>query len=167
MKFLGTRINIGFFLVIFIFLALVYFRWLLPFPHVANDLHVTFPESLLAQVSIPFTWGGEGAVGMGEFGVFGIWNWPIKVLFGLIGYLGVSHNALNQYFALGLGIVFCVWGIRLILKEYRVANSASFLAALFYLTNTYILLLIDGGQLAIALAYFFFPNNLFCFEERC
>ena len=99
MKFLGTRINTGFFLVISIFLALVYFRWLLPFPHVANDLHVTFPESLLAQASIPFTWGSEGAVGMGEFSVFSSWNWPIRILFGFLGYLGVSHNALAAYFS--------------------------------------------------------------------
>lgn len=155
----------GLFLLGIIFLLLVYFRWFLPFPHVASDLHVTFREELLGQMSPPSTWGSEGAVGLGEFSVFSIWNWPVEFIFGLFGNLGLSHNILNQYFALGLGIVVAAWGMRFILKEYKLGYASSTVAILFYLINTYILLLIDGGQLAIALAYFFFPLSYFTLKK--
>lgn len=143
---------LGFLVVVF-----VYWRWFLPFPHVASDLHVTFQEELEAQVSLPYVWGGSGAVGMGEPAALGIWNWPVEIVTGLLGRIGFAHNTINQYFALALFLVVGYWGVDSLLKTYNIRPIARFLASLFYLSNSYIILLIDGGQLSIGLAYMWFP----------
>lgn len=136
---------------------LVYWRWFLPFPHVANDLHVSYTRELESHLNIPFVWNGEGAVGMGESSVFSVWNWPVEALFGLLGNLGLSHNVLNQYLALGLGLLVGGYSVYLVSRYFKLGNFGRIISVVFYLVNTYVLLLVDGGQLSIALAYFWFP----------
>lgn len=152
-----------FFALLILTIFIVYWRVFLPHLHVANDLHATYQDELKAQLTLPYLWSNEGAVGLGEFSAFGIWNWPIEVLFGLFGIFGFSHSFLNQYFALGFGFIAAIVGINLILTDLRLSAFSRFCATLIFLLNSYLLLLVDGGQLTIALAYLYFPITYYFF----
>jgi hypothetical protein len=144
------------FLLIF-FLVLIYWRWFLPFSHVGNDLHITFSENLLEQFNVPYTWGARGAVGLGEYAAPILWFWPVDAIFGFLGNLGFSHNFLNQVFGVGAILFLGVIGTTRLLDYLKITKKGKWLGTLFYLINTYFLILIDGGQLAIALAYAWMP----------
>ena len=137
----------------------------MPWPHVANDLHVTFLENVREQFNIPFAWGSQGTTGLGEYSVSFLWSWPVHLIFGLFSFLGVSHNLLNQVLALAPILLLGIWGMGRLLSYFGVKSWGRWVATLFYLINTYILLVIDGGQLSIGLAYAFFPISFLAVEK--
>ncbi|MDP3733266.1 MAG: hypothetical protein Q8Q91_01875, partial [Candidatus Daviesbacteria bacterium] len=50
-------------------------------------------------------------------------------------------------------------------ENLKLSNPAKLVAAIFYSANTYVLLLADGGQLSIALAFAFFPLSFLAWEK--
>jgi hypothetical protein len=142
---------------VFVLLLIVFWQWLLPGPRVANDLPLVSHESLLNQFDIPRAWQDRGAEGLGEYTVFTLWSWPVTFLSGLLAKLGTSFALQERLLLLFPTIFLGTFGIYKILSDYKLSRPAIFTAAILYLTNTYVVLLIDGGQLSVALTYAFFP----------
>ena len=145
------------YILLVILLVLTFWKFFIPGPKVANDFPYIFSDSLKESFQLPSTWISKGGEGMGEPGVLTMWSWPIDFLYGLGGKIGISFEILEKFLGALLVIVLGVLSIQKLLNKFGVKGEAAFVASLFYLTSSYMILLIDGGQLQIAIAYSFFP----------
>ncbi len=145
------------FWVVTIVISLVFFRWFIPIEHVANDLHVTSKEESAAYFGLPSTWSDQGSNGLGQYSVGLMWNWPEGVFFSALDYLGIPRGL--SVFVIGvLGtIVVGIVGLNLLFDQLQISKTGKAVGIIFYLLNTYFLLLIDGGQLNLGLAYGLLP----------
>lgn len=135
----------------------IFWNWWLPGPRVATDVSRISQPLIKSFMDFPRTWSVTGTEGLGEYTVFTLWSWPFSFLNGLFGNLGLSFEILKRILIIVPFLIVGVWGIKKLCGHMGLSQMATFISVLFYLTNTYILLLIDGGQLTIALAYVLFP----------
>lgn len=138
-------------------MVFVFWRFFLPGPHVATDLHHTFNQDLISQFSQPSTWGSAGAVGLGEYAVGVLWAWPIHLIFGLFGRFGFSHDFLMKIIGLPPILIMGTFSIYKLLEYLKVGKWGRLIGILVYLLNSYFILLIDGGQIGLALSYSLLP----------
>jgi hypothetical protein len=142
-------------------LLFVYWFWWLPGVRVANDYPLVQTSTLLNYLDLPRLWNELGSVGLGEFGSFVLWSYPISLFSGILAHLHIGFS-LQERIVFVIPILFLgILGIKLLLKKYELSKTAVFISTLFYLTTTYLLLLIDGGQLSIALVYSLFPLTVY------
>ncbi len=126
-------------------------------PRAANDFPFGYRDYVKDGFNLPQAWSTRGN-GFGEPSISVLWGWPLDFLYGLGAKAGIDFSILFRLlgivpiFALGL------WGIRRLLKHYEINPIGIFVGSLFFLLNTYLILLIDGGQISIALAYSWFPT---------
>lgn len=146
-----------------VLLVLVYMPVLLPTVKVANDLHYATTPDLLSNFSLPQTWGSGGAVGMGEYAVSVLWNWPINFFFSLWAKVGVPFQVTLSLFGFLAFLLIGFFSIVKLLGYYKIGKEGKTAGTLFFLLNTYILLLVDGGQLNLAVAYTLVPLNFYLF----
>lgn len=143
--------------VVLFFIFIFLLGWLKQANIVATDLHLTSREYLRLQVTLPSLWVADGVVGLGEYSLTTLWGWPLNVFFGLISWLGISQKWSLILFGLapvlGLGALAMV-------------RLSGWTAAAVYLVNTYILLLIDGGQISLALAYSLLPLCFYFYRQN-
>ncbi len=128
----------------------------MPGPRTANDFSFISNDWLNLQFDIPRAWNERGAEGLGEYGVFILWSYPINFIFGMLSYLGLNFQIWERvlvFLFILLGSV-SIWRF---LDVYSLSKESKFVGSLFYLVNTYPILLIDGGQISIVLAYGLFP----------
>lgn len=144
------------FLLIFI-LFLVYWKWFLPGSRVASDFPIISNATLKAYLDIPRVWSENGAEGLGEYSVFTLWSYPLNLISGVLSNIGLEFAILERIIFIIPILLFGSFGIWKLSEEINLSSFAKVVSTFFYLTNTYILLLIDGGQLSIALAYSFLP----------
>ena len=153
---------------ILLFIFLVYYKVLI-FPYrVANDLHFAFKGELLDKLTLPQTWSSWGAVGFGEYSTSVLWNWPVGIFFSTLAKIGINFNISLAIFGFGIAIFLSVFGISRLLGFYKISGTAKILAILLFTLNTYFILLIDGGQLNLAIAYSILPLAFYyylCSEE--
>ena len=123
---------------------------------VATDLHLASREYLQSLVSMPSLWKADGVVGLGEYAITTLWSWPMNVFFGVVSWLGISQKW--SFILFGLGPI-------LGLGTLAMVRLSGWAAAIVYLANTYILLLIDGGQISLALAYSLLPLCFYLFKQ--
>lgn len=124
---------------------------------VANDFPLIQISSLAEQFDLPRLWHERASEGLGEFGTFVLWSYPMTLLSGLLAKIGFDMSAqVGIVYAIPF-VVLGIVGIRRLLKKYNISENAVFVSSFFYLTTTYVLLLIDGGQLTIALNYALLP----------
>lgn len=158
------RGRLAFFLLVLI-LAGVYWQWFLPGPKVASDFSITYDDFLKSMVDFPRTWTEKGAEGLGEYTAFFGWSYPLSFISGIFGFLGLSFDILERVILLIPFLFLGTLGIWKLCESFKLSNLAKFIACLFYLTNTYIILLLDGGQLPIGLAYGLFPISFLAIEK--
>ena len=156
-----TKVTIFLFIVLFF----VFFRFFIPGPRVANDYPYTYSESLREGFALPSTWLTRVGEGMGEYSILTMWSWPIDLLYGFGAKLGLSFDILERLLGLVLIVLTGAFSINKLLKSYRITAWAASVSSLFYLTTTYLVLLIDGGQFGIALAYAFFPLSFLTIKK--
>ncbi len=101
-------------------------------------------------------WNERGAEGLGEYSVFTLWSYPVNFIFGILSFLGLNFQIWERILV-SLFILIGSLSIWKLLSFYSLSNRAKLIGSLFYLINTYPILLIDGGQISIALAYGLFP----------
>jgi len=110
-----------------------------------------FPEEIRELVLEPLAWTSRG----NNFGGVNkyVFVWPLMALYGLI-----SNNdlAIRILFYIP-SVVFSVLGALLLTKYLKLSKVTQFFTGAVYLLNTYFLLLVDGGQVGVALAYGLFP----------
>lgn len=151
--------------IILFLLFLIYFQWWLPHSRVATDFSKVSSNTLKSQMNIPQTWSIFGTEGLGEYAVFTLWSWPFSFLNGVLANLGFSFEVLERMLYIIPFLFIGNWSIKKICEHINLSRRAQFVSSLFYLTNTYILLVIDGGQLTIALAYVSFPMAYMAIEK--
>jgi hypothetical protein len=147
-------IKILFLLTIVIPVVLVFKKIFLPGPVVWGDAPYFFKESLSELLRFPSAWvyRGNSFGGVNTF----LWISPIMFLYGLLGKFLNNDLIIRILFyfpALALSVVSPV----IFTKYLKLSSRVQFFASLFYVLNTYFILLVDGGQVGIVLAYSLFP----------
>lgn len=130
-----------------------------------------FTTNSLAWGDAPFYWDNE----ILNTDLFSLWRYtgesfgginmafwlvPLESLVKIYDFLGVSPFLLNR-FVFYLPALYLSFASSFIFGKYLNLKSASaFLLSFFYVFNTYFLMVIDGGQVGIALAYSLFPLGI-------
>jgi hypothetical protein len=144
-------------LILFLVLVLFVFKSFLGLGvRVANDFPLVSQESLKTGLYLPQTWSRTGD-NLGEYVVSTLWSWPLDISYAFGASLGLNFSILERIFGALLFLVVGVLSIRRFFQELPLGIFAKFVGSFLYLTSTFALLLIDGGQFQIALAYAFFP----------
>lgn len=125
-----------------------------------GDAPFFYPEALRELFREPSVWVTRG-VSLGGINSL-LWISPVMFLAGVLNKLFLLENTSTMrivfYFP---SIIFSLVGVNLLTKYLNVPKTARFFAVLFYLINTYLILLIDGGQIGVSLAYGIFPLVIF------
>lgn len=127
---------------------------------VFGDAPYFYPDTLTTLFSEPLVWITRGF----NFGGINqmLWLSPMMVIYGALGkYLLLNSQTVVLILFYIPAITFSVIGTYLLTRYLKFSETVSFFTTLFYSLNTYFILLIDGGQLGIALAYGIFPIVLF------
>lgn len=126
----------------------------------SGDAPFFFKEQLKTLPFFPFTWHGDR--GFGQSMLSSLWvEYPILFITQLLSRLGISWFFIDKMWW-SLVFILAIYGTYEIGKTIGLSKKNSILSSLIYSTNTYILLLFDGGQLGVALAYAFVPWVLSC-----
>lgn len=155
---------------LFIFLLLlltlgVYWQFFLPGPRVAVDFPLVSKSQLLSGLDWPRVWSENGAEGIGEYSAFFLWSWPLNIISGFLSRFNITFAVLEKVFFLIPILLIGAFGIFKFTQDLKLSGPVKAILALFYLTNTYLALLVDGGQLSIGLAYAFSPISFLIAEK--
>lgn len=122
-----------------------------------GDAPYFYPEMLKELVNEPLAWTNRGFSFGGVNNAF--WISPILIIYGLLaGFFG--NNSTIRILFYFPSLMFAAYGTYLFTKYLKLSKTVQFFAVLIYLLNTYYLLLIDGGQVGVLLAYGLFPIAL-------
>ena len=140
--------------------ALLVFKGiLLPETLVSGDAPYLFTQGLKDLQGIPQTWNEWGNALGGVNGA--LWLYPINFLYGLIGMAASLGNDLSMRLIFFVPAILSAFISCILFARYlRLSNLATLFVSLLYVLNTYFLLLLDGGQVGVALAYGIFPLTL-------
>ena len=112
----------------------------------------------------PYAWTTIGTVlgGVNQF----LWIWPYMALVSFAGIVGsLSPALLTRLFFFIPSIVLAAWGSYQFASRFTNTTRVKILTSLIYTANTYFLLVLDGGQVGISLAYGLFPVALTIFAK--
>lgn len=125
-----------------------------------GDAPFYYKEGLEELFSEPLTWtirsvsfGGINSV---------LWIYPIMFLMGVLNklFLFGSDSVIRILFYFP-SVIFSITGVYLLTKYLNLSKVIQFTAILFFLINTYFILLVDGGQIGVVLSYGLFPLILY------
>ncbi|MDP3973621.1 MAG: hypothetical protein Q8P92_02185 [Candidatus Daviesbacteria bacterium] len=156
----------NFFLILIVsFLIFSFWMFWLPGLRVATDYHQA-DQKVILNISFPWVWREVGvADGLGEYTGSSLWFQPFLSLSGLLTLISIPfwlQTKLWVFLILILGFV----SLNKLLKYLRINFFARYVGIFFYLSNSFFLLLIDGGQLSLALTYGVFPLNIYFFLKN-
>ncbi len=144
------------FILLVIAITLVFKKFFLPGPLVFGDTPYFYKEGLRELVNFPSAWTARG-VTFGGVNLF-LWIYPLMVFYGALGFfLHLNNDLILRLLFYFPSLVFGFIGIYLLTKTLKLSKTVTFFAALLYLVNTYFILLVDGGQVGVVLAYGLFP----------
>ncbi|QQG42257.1 MAG: hypothetical protein HYV90_02985 [Candidatus Woesebacteria bacterium] len=87
-----------------------------------------------------------------------LWLSPIMVVYGAFNkYLGFGNDVIVRILFYFPSVILAGLGPYFLTRYLKLSKTVQFFSSLFYLLNTYFILLIDGGQVGIALSYGVFP----------
>lgn len=129
---------------------------------VASDFHTSTAANLVANI-YPFTWKDSiAAVGLGEYTVSVLWSQPFHAIFGVLSLSNIPFEVVEKILGL-LTISIAFFAIRRLLGFFELEFWPKTIGTFFYLTNTFFILLFDGGQLSLALGYGILPLTILYF----
>lgn len=137
--------------IFFVFRAFFY-----PGPLVFGDAPFFYSEGLYNWVSEPYSWSsfGNNFSGVNLF----LWIYPLMYLYGALHlFLGLNNDSIIRILFYFPAVTLSIIGPMLFARYLAYGKKVQFFASLVYCFNTYFLLLIDGGQVGVALAYGIFP----------
>lgn len=142
------------FLLVTLILLIVFRVWFLPGEISGGDAPFFFNEALRDESSFPHIWRNSGLGYFDSLTYSHIYlSLPIKIL-SLAGMSWELIERIAWYWPfLMIGFLSSFYFGRLILGK----KTVSFLTPVVFLINTYILMIIGGGQISIGLAYCLFP----------
>lgn len=111
----------------------------------SGDLPFYFRENLNGLFSFPHLWDGQH--------IALLFLYPPIFLTGLLSKLGLGFALVERFVWFWLFLVFTVFSSWYLVKTLLPKNVFWFFCPFVFLFNTYILMIIDGGQMGIAMAY--------------
>lgn len=150
---------------VFIYIFIVFIPFFNLRPHVANDYLFATSDNLKNSFNLPYAWNSSGSNGLGEYAIPTLWGWPIDLSYGILGSLGLTFPLVERLLGVAAPVLIGLLGIRKLLNYFGINGWASTFAELFFISNPYFLLLIDGGQLSLALAYALLPLVFFLYRK--
>lgn len=123
---------------------------------VAGDAPFFSVQGLRELLTEPAAWTNRGE----NFGGVDprLWIYPLLVLYaGLHALTGLASPLLTNWVFYFPGVVGACVGSWLVAKHFGMKPVGRLFAALIYALNTYFLLVVDGGQAGVVLAYGLFP----------
>jgi len=129
----------------------------------AHDLPFIYSAQLQEAFATPQAWITRYGNSFGSDNVSTLWLWPYDFLGGALSKIGFSYSSFIKVFGILPSVLLGYFGIYTILKKANLHKNARVLGGLLYVTSTYFLLLIDGGQVQVALAYGMLPIVLQAF----
>ncbi len=143
---------------LYILTALIIFNGFISLdPRFANDLPSSSLSSLREGLNLPQTWNDRGGLGLGAYSISTLWGWPQDLLYSVGSTLGLDFGILQRVIGIFMPITLGWWGV------YKLSGHKA--SSLFYVTTSYFLLLIDGGQLGLAMAYGILPICFFTYLQ--
>jgi hypothetical protein len=106
--------------------------------------------------SEPALWTQRG----NNFGGINLFLWlsPWMFIYGFLGkFLSLDNSLIIRFLFYFPSLILSVIGPLCLCRYLKLGKITSFFAAFLYVFNTYYLLLVDGGQIGVALAYGLFP----------
>lgn len=156
---------------IFLFLipvVLIFKNWFI-FPFLsAYDWPYFFRETISKFPLLPPVWSSTMGIGLGgEIINYGLSSYVYFIISFFVNFLGLPWEFVYRIFIFGLFILLSVFSSTYLLRKVlgHVNNLQLLLAALIFTANTYILMVLDGGQMGVALAYSFSPLVLALFID--
>lgn len=121
-----------------------------------GDAPYFYSETLSGFYSKLSTWTYRGPI-LGGID-YALWLYPIMFLMGSIHkFFGLGSDTIIRFIFYFPAIILSGLGPYLLAKHLGFPKVVSIFSSLFYIFNTYFLLIIDGGQVGVALAYGIFP----------
>ncbi|EKD94491.1 MAG: hypothetical protein ACD_26C00034G0026 [uncultured bacterium] len=124
-----------------------------------GDVPFFYDDTLINLISDPLVWTERGY----SFGGVNLTLWlsPLMVVYGALGKtLSLGNDTVVRILFILPSIVISLIGPILLTRYLKLTNTIQFFTSLVYTFNTYYLLLLDGGQVGVALAYGIFPITL-------
>jgi hypothetical protein len=150
-------------LISFITSVLLFWKLWLPDTRVAFDYPYWYPEVAKSFYGLPVLWRDVAGVdGLGQFVVSTLFIQPVLSFIGLTSNFGISFDMITKLVVLTI-ILSGVYGVDKLLEYYKLNSWARVVGTLFFALNSYLLLLIDGGQLYLALGYSLLPLAYYLF----
>lgn len=150
------------FLAIFI-PVLISFRWLFISHSLSwGDAPYFYKEGLNELLAEPLAWVSRN-VSLGGTNLI-LWLSPNMILYGLLGKLFSNDNILRILFYIP-SVVLAGVSPLLLTKYLKLSKTVQFFTSLVYVLNTYFILLIDGGQVGVSLAYSLLPLALLFYRK--
>jgi len=156
MKSFFSRNNLVFWIFILIPVLLVFKNIFLGDLSTWGDAPFFYSEGLKELFSEPLTWvtrntslGGVNSI---------LWISPIMFLMGALNkFLLLGSDSVIRILFYFPSILLSGVGTYLLARYLKLSRSVLFFAPLFYILNSYFILLVDGGQVGVVLAYSIFP----------
>lgn len=140
----------------------VFWIFWLPGPRVATDYHITNKETQSENI-YPWIWRETNvADGLGEHTGITLWSQPLLSSFAGLYQINLPFSFLTKLLV-GLILLLNIISIVRLLEYLKIISPYKEASSLFYIFNTFFLLLLDGGQLALSLAYSIFPLSIYFF----
>lgn len=144
------------FILILIAVILIFRKLFLAGPVVFGDAPFFYKEGLAELVANPTAWIARGNT-LGGVNLF-LWIYPLMLLYGALGsILHLSNDLILRILFYFSSLIFGFTGVYFFTKYLKFSRIVQFFSVLIYLVNTYYLLLVDGGQVGVVLAYGLFP----------
>jgi len=156
------------FLILFlVFFALIFREWFSLGIISSGDFNYYYGPSLKEYMFFPFAWDWQQHFGLGAFSSPFAWIYYDFVTPVIIGRLfSLDWHAISEIFYFSPFLIITFYSSIYLFKKIFDQSSFYLLAAFIYLFNTYILMMVGGGQIVgISLAYAIFPFVLAQFIE--
>lgn len=154
-----NKTNLFIFISLLFILFLVFKSLIFHSSAVGGDAPYFYPEGLKELWTFPNIWVNRNH-NFGEVDL-SLWLAPLMFLYGsLHKFFSLNNDAIIRLLFYFPALIFSVISPIIFARFLRLPAIAQFFASLLYFANTYFLLLVDGGQIGVALAYSIFPLSL-------
>lgn len=148
-----------FFLLVFLLILFIFRSWLTTEVLCKGDCIYFYPDNLESFFDIPYFWNTSPAgSGFGYFALPTLTFSPPSVILGFFyHFFNLDFEIIEKIVWFTPFLIFSFSGILFLTRALKVGTIGSLSASVFYITNTYILLVADGGQVGILMAYSLAP----------
>ena len=145
--------------------ALIFKFWIFTSKsNLGSDISYRFLP-IVNGIYLPFTWNNvQTGDGMGVYAVNTLWSYPSELFYESLTRFGLPYWFQIKYLMLLPAILISTLGF---IKLSKFFKGDWLVSSVLYVLNTYFILLLDGSQMNIVLAYSVFPLTFYFFLSVC